>query len=316
MAARPINAAAVLTGVIVLMQCHWVNGGEIGMEAPPVKVSEWIKGESVQFSEKKDTIYVIEFWATWCGPCRDSIPHLTELQKKFSDDNVTIIGISDEKPDRVRSFVEKMGAKMDYTVAVSSDGFMHEKYMKEFGAMGIPHAFVVNQDHRIVWEGHPLSQLEEVLSKMVEGKFDMDHAVRLAKSRERQAETLKLMEQYFEAVVRGDETPEAAGAARKVLDNAQDNPSLLNQFSWVILTHPQIKHRNVKIALEAAEAAHKASFESNANVADTLARAYFDNGMVGKAVAMQKKAIELAEGNEEKIRAFTGILEKYEKALK
>jgi thiol-disulfide isomerase/thioredoxin len=65
--------------------------------------------------------YVVEFWATWCGPCRVSIPHLTELQKKFKTQGVTFIGVSDETEDKVKPFVDKMGDKMDYTVAVDDE---------------------------------------------------------------------------------------------------------------------------------------------------------------------------------------------------
>jgi thiol-disulfide isomerase/thioredoxin len=59
---------------------------------PPLKVAKWIKGKPVQRFEP-GKVYVVEFWATWCGPCRRSIPHLTELAKKFKG-KVTFIGVS------------------------------------------------------------------------------------------------------------------------------------------------------------------------------------------------------------------------------
>src|ERR1700688_3375629 len=79
----------------------------IGSPAPKLEVQEFVKGDPVkQFDKNK--IYVVEFWATWCGPCRTSIPHLSELQKKNKD--VTFIGVSVWESDqsKVKPFVEEM----------------------------------------------------------------------------------------------------------------------------------------------------------------------------------------------------------------
>lgn len=307
---RPLKKLVIFLAMALVMMPA-LQSGEIGMEAPAIAVTNWIKGEPVEFTEAGDTIYVLEFWATWCGPCRESIPHLSRLQKKYKDKNIEIIGISDEDPEKVRKFVQKMGDNMAYTVAVSKDGKMHRNYMSEFGARGIPHAFVIDRQHRIIWEGHPLSQLEQVIEKLVNGEFDLNDAKKIETAKKRQTETFAKMEKYFSVVLNGEENEEATELAASILKNAEDNPGVLNQFSWVILTHPQIKFRNLKLALKAAEAAHKASFEVDPNVADTLARAYFDNGMKDKAIAMQQRAVELADGDPRKVKAFTEVLESY-----
>jgi len=66
--------------------------------AAALKISDWVKGKPVDLAAGKGKqVYVIEFWATWCGPCRTSIPHLTELQKKFKDKGVTFVGVSDKR---------------------------------------------------------------------------------------------------------------------------------------------------------------------------------------------------------------------------
>jgi thiol-disulfide isomerase/thioredoxin len=67
------------------------EGLGVGDPAPKIEVKEFVKGDAVKDFEK-GKIYVVEFWATWCGPCRVSIPHLTELQKKNKD--VVFIGVS------------------------------------------------------------------------------------------------------------------------------------------------------------------------------------------------------------------------------
>lgn len=157
----------------------------IGSTAPPLKIAKWIKGNPIAKFEK-GKVYVVEFWATWCGPCKASIPHLTEMAKKYAG-KATFTGVSVyEVPKaqwhkdvhaKVASFVKDMGAKMDYNVAADGeDGVMADTWMKAAGQGGIPTAFVVNQDSKVVWIGHPMVGLDEVVGKVIEGKFDVKAA--------------------------------------------------------------------------------------------------------------------------------------------
>ena len=129
-----------------------------GEPAAALAVTNWVKGEPVDISTG---VHVIEFWATWCGPCLTSIPHLTELQEKFKDRGVNIIGISNEELATVESFVKKMGDKMAYTVAIDT-GATSKGYMGQYGIGGIPHAFVV-KDGEVVWHGHPKGKLDDAI---------------------------------------------------------------------------------------------------------------------------------------------------------
>ncbi len=151
-----------------------LGAAELGDKAPPLQVAEWVKGKPVDLAASKGkTVTVVEFWATWCGPCRVSIPHLTELQKKFKDKGVVFVGVSTEDTSVVKKFVQQMGSKMDYTVAVDKDSQTDKGYMEAFGIDGIPHAFVVDKEGRIVWNGHPMADLERTLDDIVAGKFDL-----------------------------------------------------------------------------------------------------------------------------------------------
>ena len=146
----------------------------------------------------KGKIYVVEFWATWCGPCRATIPHLTKLQKQYKKD-VTFIGVAilEEDQDEVGKFVEKMGDEMDYRVALDlvpedgdgDEGAMHKTWMEPAYLQGIPAAFVINGDGVIAWIGHP-GQIDDPLKKITGGTWDL--VAEAKKIREAAAEKKKL----------------------------------------------------------------------------------------------------------------------------
>jgi thiol-disulfide isomerase/thioredoxin len=154
----------------------------VGDAAPAISVKKYVKGLPVTKFEK-GKLYVVEFWATWCGPCKVSIPHLTTMQKKFKD--VTFIGVSvfEQTQDGVEPFVKQMGDKMDYRVAMDSippgkngqTGLMATNWMEASKQPGIPTAFIVNKDSKLAWIGHPM-EMEPVLEKVVAGKWDLKMA--------------------------------------------------------------------------------------------------------------------------------------------
>ncbi len=159
----------------------------VGDAAPAIQVAEWIKGEPVASFQKGQT-YVVEFWATWCGPCRRSIPHLSELQQKYGD-KVKLVGVSvwEEDPSGVAPFVEKMGDKMAYTVARDlvpegadpAQGVMARSWMQAANQNGIPAAFIVDGQGRIAWIGNPIDAEEPLdgpLAEVVAGTWDIEAA--------------------------------------------------------------------------------------------------------------------------------------------
>lgn len=142
----------------------------LGSPATPLQIAQWVKGTPVDLQQGQGTnIYVIEFWATWCPPCLETIPHLTELQKKFASANVVVVGITDEDIETVKPFVARLGERMNYTVAIDDQEKTWRSYMNAFGQELIPHAFVVDRQGSIVWHGFPLDGLEEALEKVAGG---------------------------------------------------------------------------------------------------------------------------------------------------
>ncbi len=163
-------AAAVLATLIASSFAGDIGPGS---PAPALDVKSWLKGTPVKEFDK-DKMYVVEFWATWCGPCLQSIPHLTELAKNNKD--VTFIGVSiweDDVNGSVGKFVQNMGDKMDYNVGYSGnkDG-MAATWMEPAAQNGIPAAFII-KGGQIMWIGHPM-EMEKPLAEIKGGTFNLE----------------------------------------------------------------------------------------------------------------------------------------------
>jgi thiol-disulfide isomerase/thioredoxin len=175
---RPVSALLLVFGVAIAV--GHVNAAtlQVGDPAPALQVSKWIQGSPVK-EFQRDKAYIVEFWATWCGPCRASIPHLNEIHAKYKDKGLVVIGQDawEQDPDAVAPFVKKMGDQMTYRVALDDkDGKMAKTWMEAAGEDGIPTAFVVDKRGMIAWIGHPMKLPESILDQVLTGNFDVKKA--------------------------------------------------------------------------------------------------------------------------------------------
>jgi thiol-disulfide isomerase/thioredoxin len=104
---------------------------------------------------------LIEFWATWCPPCRASIAHLNELDKKYRERGLEIVGITREDKSAVERF--RAGTPMNYTVALDKD----QALATEFQVQTIPQAWLLDKDGRVVWSGHPMELDEQTIASLL-----------------------------------------------------------------------------------------------------------------------------------------------------
>lgn len=134
----------------------------IDKKAPEIVVEKWLTDKP----ETKGKFILIDFWATWCGPCKKAIPELNAFHRKFKD-SLVVIGISDETKAKVRKMKTP---KIEYYSAIDT----HERLEKIYEVQGIPHCVIINPDGIVVWEGWPhlegFELTEEVIIELLKNR--------------------------------------------------------------------------------------------------------------------------------------------------
>jgi thiol-disulfide isomerase/thioredoxin len=127
----------------------------LNQKAPDFVVEKWM----TSIPDRKGKFVMIDFWATWCGPCRKAIPELNGFQKKFAD-KLVVIGVSDEPEEKVKGFANP---KLEYANAIDTKARMKNV----LDVKGIPHVILIDPNGIVRWEGFPFLEGEELTEKVV-----------------------------------------------------------------------------------------------------------------------------------------------------
>lgn len=159
-----------------LLLCLWfvalaaspLSAQRIGGPAPPFQVEKYVRGpeKKPKWEDLRGQAVVLEFWATWCGPCVQAIPHMNRLVDLFANQPVRFISVTREKEKTVRRFLEKK--PMHGWVALDRD----RSLLEDYGVRGYPTVVLIDAAGIVRGVTHPNRLNAEVVGRLVTGRFD------------------------------------------------------------------------------------------------------------------------------------------------
>ncbi len=272
-------------------------------KAPSLQVETWVKGPKTALKGGPDRIFMIEMWATWCGPCIDAMPHLAELQRKHAD-RLHVVALTEEEARIVKPFVAK--TDMPFSVAVDKNGVTTAAYRDAFDFRGIPTTFIVSQG-QVLWHGHP-NEVDMVLPFILAGTWTPDSLA--------QFQQLRLDMQAFTRQLSEGKKLEGTLAAQgeAILKAGAPYPSMLNEVAWYLLTEVDEARRPGDLTFRMAKAANDGAKGQNAAIMDTYALALFQAGRVDEAITLQTKALSMCRAAGQRCDSFEKTLRRYQSA--
>lgn len=204
----------------------------LGKPPPEINAKSWFNnlGAEPRLADLKGQVVLIEFWATWCPPCRAAWPHLNELYSTYAKDGLVAIGLSDEVDDKVDPFITEFKIQCLVGGGSTSNG--------AYGVDGIPHTFIVGPDGNLAWHGHPSELKEDLLKTLLKGarkpvggplgvrmNFDVDARVSKAQALAAEgklADSLKELGAIDADPKSSDQQKNDAKAVREAIDHQGD----------------------------------------------------------------------------------------------
>ena len=138
-----------------------LSGQIVGKQAPDFEL-ETLDGKKVKLSDYKGKAVLLNFWATWCGPCKIEMPWFVQFEKDYRDQGFEIVGVAmdDSKKEAIADFAKEMG--VNYTILRGKES-VGELYG---GVMGLPTSFYIGRDGKIVGEHQGLNSRSDIEDKI------------------------------------------------------------------------------------------------------------------------------------------------------
>lgn len=313
-----MRTSLVLAATVAITVATSALALNVGDKAPPLAAETWLNGEAVDpGTADGKTLHVIEFWATWCKPCQRTIPHLNALHNRYKD-RVVIVGVSDEPLAKVRPFAERMD--MQYRIAIDTSRAFTNTYMA--GVRGIPYAVLVDAEGVVVWQGHPLQDLDKAIDAVLSGKPVPEAADEPSPEEEKLQALLmtgdmpaalqqvdKLIQDkpdnftYYQIkmglLAQSEQSDRIKPMYREMLEQFTDSADELSMLAWTAVSAP-LPLCDIDVGWQAANRAAELTRRQDASVLDTLARVTYARGDLAGAIRLQEEALAKAGDADEK----------------
>ena len=301
-----------------------------GDAAPKLKLAKFLHGEPVS-DFRENHIYIIEFWATWCGPCLQTLPYIAELQDRYSD-SVTAIGVTAESEETVSKFLKEemdcggtWGDVLNFGIALDDGRATQQRWRETSNDEEMPFVMIVGRTGLIEWSGHPAT-MGNALKAIVEGSWDRQVARKLLRQEVTGQHSINQNQQAIVTAVNAGNYHEAVGITDRMLKGLPDNPKILslqkqlmldggqfqrlnkvlaklvklshnnsaelNLLAWNMTVELNIPKPDLELALRAAKRASELTNHKSASILDTVARVHYERGELQEAIEWQQKAAD------------------------
>lgn len=200
-----------------------VAGSEVKIES--LIEAKWVQGDPLKAFEP-GKIYMFECWATWCGPCIASIPHINELHKKFYDKGLRLYGMSIWEDDyaKVENFVKAKGEGMSYPVAFTGRGSSFEiNWLKPAGVNSVPCALIV-KDGKLVLRSRFLNVTDDLIEALLAGGETSQKAITEFENGEKTAEKIMALIREFSLA---SQKSDAAAMEKILVEIEKTDPNMM-----------------------------------------------------------------------------------------
>lgn len=186
---------SALLFLLLVNLCVAQSGPSVGDKAPVLNITDWLANVPADKSLEGRPI-IVDFWATWCGPCIKAVPHFNELKAEFaSNQELLFLSMSDEKPDKINRSLKRI----DFKSAVVTDAT--GKTREAFQINAIPVTYLIDKAGIIQWTGSPDLLTATVIKQFLAGEpLQTDPSIEIVEAEEAEESPAASSEQDFSTV--------------------------------------------------------------------------------------------------------------------